>query len=375
MVLEAETSGAASGRNGGMCNNGFAQDYGTLSAKLGRERRTCFTAPSMPAWTRSSASWPKRASTATSRASASSSSPPSRSIMTSWRERRNCSRARSIPTRGWCAAPSCAAEIGSDRYYGGLLYEKSAGMHMGMYGQGLAEAAARRGAMIHEHNPLIGLRRAAGQVHEVDHAARAGARQSGAAGDRHVGDRAAGLVPAADRAGGRLHHRHRAACRRAARSADAAAPQGSRHARTSSTISEPRPTTACCSVAARAFAVTDPGFRREERRRCCGDRCSRFSRSSRDTRIDYCWGGMVDMTRDRLPRAGERDGLFYSMGYSGHGTQMATYMGAIMAEVMDGRADLNPWRDFDWPAIPGHFGQPWFLPMVGAYYRFQDLVQ
>jgi len=21
-----------------------------------------------------------------------------------------------------------------------------------------------------------------------------------------------------------------------------------------------------------------------------------------DTRIDYCWGGMVDMTRDRLPR-------------------------------------------------------------------------
>lgn len=85
-----------------------------------------------------------------------------------------------------------------------------------------------------------------------------------------------------------------------------------------------------------------------------------------NTRIDYCWGGMVDMTRDRLPRAGERDGLFYSMGYSGHGTQMSTYMGAIMAEILDGRADLNPWRDFDWPAIPGHFGKPWFLPFVGA---------
>ncbi|MNC53512.1 Gamma-glutamylputrescine oxidoreductase [compost metagenome] len=91
-------------------------------------------------------------------------------------------------------------------------------------------------------------------------------------------------------------------------------------------------------------------------------------------RIDYCWGGMVDMTRDRLPRAGEHNGLFYSMGYSGHGTHMATYMGAIMAEVLDGRADLNPWRDFDWPAIPGHFGNPWFLPFVGAYYRFQDFV-
>ena len=93
-----------------------------------------------------------------------------------------------------------------------------------------------------------------------------------------------------------------------------------------------------------------------------------------DVRIDYCWGGMVDMTQDRLPRAGERDGIFYSMGYSGHGTQMSTYMGAAMAEVLDGRADLNPWREFDWPPIPGHFGRPWFLPLVGAYYKFQDLI-
>jgi glycine/D-amino acid oxidase-like deaminating enzyme len=81
------------------------------------------------------------------------------------------------------------------------------------------------------------------------------------------------------------------------------------------------------------------------------------------------------MTQDRLPRAGEREGLFYSMGYSGHGTQMATYMGAIMAEVLDGRADLNPLHGNDWPAIPGYSGTPWFLPFVGAYYRYQDLVR
>jgi glycine/D-amino acid oxidase-like deaminating enzyme len=92
----------------------------------------------------------------------------------------------------------------------------------------------------------------------------------------------------------------------------------------------------------------------------------------RDARIDYCWGGMVDMTRDRLPRAGERNGVYYAMGYSGHGTQMSTLMGTLMAEIMDGRADLNPWKDFAWPAIPGHVGTPWFLPLVGAYYRLKD---
>lgn len=43
-----------------------------------------------------------------------------------------------------------------------------------------------------------------------------------------------------------------------------------------------------------------------------------------NTRIDYCWGGMVDMTRGRLPRVGVLNGLFYSMGYSGHRTHMST---------------------------------------------------
>jgi glycine/D-amino acid oxidase-like deaminating enzyme len=93
-----------------------------------------------------------------------------------------------------------------------------------------------------------------------------------------------------------------------------------------------------------------------------------------DARIDYCWGGLVDMTADRLPRAGLHGGMFYSMGYSGHGVQMSVHMGEIMADVMAGKAEANPWRELDWPAIPGHFGKPWFLPFVGAYYRFQDLI-
>jgi hypothetical protein len=78
--------------------------------------------------------------------------------------------------------------------------------------------------------------------------------------------------------------------------------------------------------------------------------------------IDYCWGGLVDMTQDRLPHAGEHDGLFYSTGYSGHGTQMSVLMGERMAAVMAGDASANPWLGRKWPAIPGHLGSPWFLP-------------
>jgi glycine/D-amino acid oxidase-like deaminating enzyme len=90
------------------------------------------------------------------------------------------------------------------------------------------------------------------------------------------------------------------------------------------------------------------------------------------TRIDYCWGGLVDMTADRFPRAGEQGGLFYSMGYSGHGVQMSVHMGRVMAAVMGGDAAANPWRSLDWPAIRGHYGRPWFLPLVGLWYRLQD---
>jgi hypothetical protein len=39
---------------------------------------------------------------------------------------------------------------------------------------------------------------------------------------------------------------------------------------------------------------------------------------------------------------------------------------------MDGHPAANPLQALDWPAIPGHFGPPWFLPFVGAYYRMQD---
>jgi glycine/D-amino acid oxidase-like deaminating enzyme len=78
------------------------------------------------------------------------------------------------------------------------------------------------------------------------------------------------------------------------------------------------------------------------------------------------------LTQDRLPHAGERNGLYYAMGYSGHGTQMSVRMGERMAAVMGGDVLANPWEGRDWPAIPGHLGPPWFLPAIGLYYALKD---
>jgi glycine/D-amino acid oxidase-like deaminating enzyme len=91
--------------------------------------------------------------------------------------------------------------------------------------------------------------------------------------------------------------------------------------------------------------------------------------------IDYCWGGLVDMTSDRYPRAGYQDGLWYAMGYSGHGAQLSTHLGMTIADAMLGREDRNPMKGVHWPAVPGHFGKPWFLPLVGMYYKMLDRIQ
>lgn len=81
------------------------------------------------------------------------------------------------------------------------------------------------------------------------------------------------------------------------------------------------------------------------------------------------------MTQDRYPRAGQADGLWYAMGYSGHGAQIATHLGQIMADRIMGRDDGNPFADLPWAAVPFHTGKPWFLPLVGLYYKAKDMLQ
>jgi glycine/D-amino acid oxidase-like deaminating enzyme len=89
-------------------------------------------------------------------------------------------------------------------------------------------------------------------------------------------------------------------------------------------------------------------------------------------RVDYTWGGLVDLTMDQMVHAGERNGVHYSLGYSGHGVQMATYMGKQMALSMLGKPSRNLWEHLPNPPVPGHFGPPWFLPLIGGYAKIVD---
>jgi glycine/D-amino acid oxidase-like deaminating enzyme len=91
--------------------------------------------------------------------------------------------------------------------------------------------------------------------------------------------------------------------------------------------------------------------------------------------IDYAWGGNVAFTRDQMPRAGRLDDLNYAGGYCGHGVAMATYLGEQIARRIGGEPIEHPLFDDRFPAIPMYSGNPWFLPLVGAYYQVKDWLQ
>jgi glycine/D-amino acid oxidase-like deaminating enzyme len=96
----------------------------------------------------------------------------------------------------------------------------------------------------------------------------------------------------------------------------------------------------------------------------------------RDTKIDYAWGGTLDFCFDTMPHAGQMDGIYYALGYAGHGVAMATYLGTKIAEQINGGVDDNPYADIPFPGAPlGLYnGHPWFLPFAGAYYKVLDWI-
>ncbi len=98
----------------------------------------------------------------------------------------------------------------------------------------------------------------------------------------------------------------------------------------------------------------------------------------KNVKVDYVWGGTLDFAFDQMTHVGETDGLFYSLGYAGHGVAMATYLGQTVAEAMlTGNIKEHPFAQFDFPGAPFglYTGSPWFLPFAGAWHKILDWIE
>jgi glycine/D-amino acid oxidase-like deaminating enzyme len=370
-VLEAgRVIGQASGRNGGHCNSGLAHDFATLAGRLGTDTARAFY--------QAFAAAVDTVETVVKQEDIACDFMRTGKLKLAAKPAhydklaRSCEllRREADPHVEMVPAADIRAEVGSGKFFGGFLQKTSAQMHMGKFGVGLAHAAARHGARIAEQAPVTKLdRRDDGRF-----------RVTSARGSIDAGQV---LLATGNPLMGPFSYLRRrmvsvGAFVIATEPLDAATVQRLLpHRRTYVTSKNfvnyfrLTPDNRLVFGGRARFTISNP--RSDEK-------CGRILRATledffpelRGVRVDYCFGGMVDMTADRLPRAGQQQGLYYSTGYSGHGVQMSVHMGQVMADVMAGRPELNPWRGLDWPAIPGHFGKPWFLPIVGAYYRLQD---
>ncbi len=98
----------------------------------------------------------------------------------------------------------------------------------------------------------------------------------------------------------------------------------------------------------------------------------------RDAKVEYAWGGTLAFPFDLMPHAGEMDGMYYALGYAGHGVAMATWLGKTVAEAMlEGTIKEHLFAGFPFPGAPlGLYrDKAWFLPLVGAWHRFLDVIE
>lgn len=90
-------------------------------------------------------------------------------------------------------------------------------------------------------------------------------------------------------------------------------------------------------------------------------------------RLTHAWTGNVAFTFDLVPHMGVQDGVHYAAGCQGSGVAMATWLGHRTAQKLLGRENRpSAFDGLPMPTRPLYRGRPWFLPTVGAWYRFRD---
>jgi len=266
-------------------------------------------------------------------------------------------------------------EIGSDIYFGGMVDETSAGLNPARYVAGLAHAAERAGACLHDHI----------RVEKVEAASVNGARKFRVQTSK-------GAVTAREviLASGAYTTEATPALRKKI------IPIGSYIIAT-----EVLPAELARELSPRNRVIYDSKhflyyYRlTPDSRMLFGGRAAFFPETEntvrqsadilrrgmigvypqlRDTKVEFVWGGTLDFTLDVMPHAGKIDGMYFAAGFAGHGVAAATWFGAKLAGLICGDPNDIPFDGIKFPAAPLGLrtGNTWALPLAGAWYRILD---
>jgi glycine/D-amino acid oxidase-like deaminating enzyme len=266
-------------------------------------------------------------------------------------------------------------EIGSDIYFGGMVDDTSAGVNPARYVAGLAQAAQRAGASLHDHTRVL----------RIDLQSTNGSRKFSLQTSR-------GTLSAREvvLASGAYTTSVTPALRKKV------IPIGSYIIAT-----EVLPESLARELSPRNRMIYDSKhflyyYRlTPDRRMLFGGRAAFFPETEntvrqsaeilrrgmirvypqlRDVKVEYVWGGTLDFAFDVMPHAGKIGEMYFSVGYAGHGVAAASYLGTRLAGVICGDPNDIPFDGIPFRAAPLGLrsGHTWALPLAGAYYKILD---
>ncbi|WCE09403.1 NAD(P)/FAD-dependent oxidoreductase [Pseudomonas sp. JBR1] len=260
---------------------------------------------------------------------------------------------------------------GSDLYHGGLLTPKAGGIHPLNYARGLARTLVERQIGLFEHSPVASVQREQGGFRLRTPTGSLLARQVIYATNGYSNQTAATATL----------HRRLIPFRSAIIATEPLAPD---------VLARILPGGQVCGDTKRmlrwfrlvgnrlifggrgAFGSTDSEAAFRDLQRSLGTVFPLLA----DARIDYRWSGLVAMTLDYLPHAGQLDdGQFYAVGYNGGGVALSTYLGQQVAALSLGETpELGLMVSEGFNPIPLHAFRAPGVRLAAGWQQFLDAV-
>lgn len=264
-----------------------------------------------------------------------------------------------------------ASETGSKRFFGGVVYDLDAGLHPAKYYNGLIERCRQAGVIILPHTEVVQVSRSGGRFNLKTAKGTTIAERVAICTNAYTGRQFADL-------------RRRILPLRSAMIATEQLP--------GELISQLMPKGRMCGDSRRMVAYYRPspdGKRMLFGGRATGlkdnpEKNARQLKSSmveifpdlKDTPLSHVWSGLVAYSFDHAPHIGQRNGLYYAMGYCGSGVARASYFGQKLGHKMLDEHDKGrtAFDDLPFDTRPFYTGNPWFMPIVLNWHRLADRI-
>lgn len=262
-------------------------------------------------------------------------------------------------------------EIGSDYYEGGMLVARAAHLHPALYYKGLLDLVVKAGVPIASRTPVNGLSQEAGGAWTVK-TPRGSIRAGNViiATNGYTGD----VTPQFKRRVVPVGSYIIATEEFSPEMAKSLSPKNRGFADTRRVLTYYRlsPDGKRMIFGGRAkFGFSDPVETAPMLYSFMTDRFPQL----KGTKITHAWTGNVAFTMDELPHMGKHDGLHFALGCNGSGVAMMSFLGRETARKIVGKSNRRIAFDMpEFPTSPLYHGNPWFLPLVGAWFRTADWI-